>query len=319
METILNNRIVQSAISVILVIGVVLIFFTPMVGFLKRLSNFSVHIMLLYLLVGMFFFLFDQKRLVIVSLACCGALCLFLKNASNQDMRLARENEEPRLSLGLVDLSSAEDGYEKTVEHILSINADIISLQELTPNWVPVLNDSLARIYPYHHLLARIDLFGMGVFSKFPITGIDTFYFGDIPNLLTTVKVRDDLSFHIIHSVSEAPVNEQAYTDINGHFREVAMFMASLEGPVITVGNYRLPSWAPEVQEFKFSAGLKDSRRDGLPRPSRGIASFFGVPVDHIFYTGGLECTEFKSLLNENSSHLGIYGCYQLKSGNPAQ
>ena len=319
MESILNKRIVQYLFSIALVTGVVLIFFTPMVGFLKRLSNFSVHIMLLYLLAGMFFFLFDQKRLVIVSLACCGTLCLYLKNGSNQDLRLAQVNAGPSLSIGLVDLSLAEDGYEKTMEHILSINADVVSFQELTPNWLPVLNELLCREYPYNLTMARIDPFGMGVYSKLPIPAIDTFYFGNIPNLVTSVSVVDNMPFHIIHSISEAPVNEEAYTDIERHFREMASYLDSLDGPAITVGNYRLPSWAPEIQEYKYRARLKDSRRDGLPRPSRGIASFFGVPVDHIFYSEGLECTNFKVLLNENYSHLGIYGSYQLKAGKPVQ
>jgi len=320
MESILDKKFVQYAISVALVTGVVLIFFTPMVGFLKKLSNFSVHIMLLYLLAGMFFFLFDQKRLVIVSLACCGTLCLYLKNASNQDLRLARVNAGPSLSVGLVDLSLAEDGYEKTIENILNINADVLSFQELTPNWLPVLNELLCKEYPYHHTMVRIDPFGIGVYSKLPILATDTFFFGHIPNLVTSVEVVDNnLPFHIIHSISEAPVNEAAYMDIEDHFREVTHYLGNLEGPVITVGNYRLPSWAPEIQEYKFNAGLKDSRRDGLPRPSRGIASFFGVPVDHIFYSEGLECTNFKVLLNENYSHLGIYGSYQLKAGRPVQ
>ncbi len=319
MERILHKRIVEYAVSIALVAGVVLIFFTPMVGFLKRLSNFSVHIMLLYLLTGMFFFLYDQKRLVIVSLACCGTLCLFLKNASNQDLRLAQINAGPRLSVSLVDLSLAEDGYEKTIEHIRKTDADVISVQELTPNWLPVLNDLLCKDYPFHYTMARIDPFGMGVYSKLPMTEIDTFYFGQIPNLVTSVNVVEDFPFHIIHSISEAPVNQEAYADIEAHFRKMSRYLASLDGPVITVGNYRLPSWAPEIQAYKFSAGLKDSRRDGLPRPSKGIASFFGVPVDHIFFSEGLECTNFKVLLNDNYSHLGIYGSYQLKTANLAQ
>ena len=66
--------------------------------------------------------------------------------------------------------------------------------------------------------------------------------------------------------------------------------------------------------EFKFNARLKDSRRDGIPRSPEGAVSFFGVPVDHIFFSEQLECTEFRVIKNENASHLGIVGTYQLKT-----
>lgn len=314
MERLLNNRYTEYAITGMLILGVILIFFTPMVSILKKLSHFSVHIMLIYLMAGMFFFLYDQKRLVVVSMLCTAAICLFLKNASNQDIRLPMENAGPKLRVALLDLSAAEDGYGKTLDHILDLNADLVSVQELTPNWVPALHDSLCQMYPYQLSVPRIDPYGMGVYSRLPFEQVDTFYFGRIPNLRTSISIGPDLSVHLIHSISRAPVNEMAYSDIRDHFREVMRYSAPLEGELITMGNYHLPSWSPEIQEFKALSGLKDSRRDGLPRRSVGLATFFGVPVDHIFFSEGLECTDFSSVFNESSSHLGITGCYQLRT-----
>jgi len=319
MERLLKNHFIQFLISGVLLLGVLFIIFTPSIGLFKKLSNFSVHIMMGYLLIGMFFFLYDQKRLVIASLIGCGVLCLYLKSASNQNMRLAIENAEPKLSIALVDLSSADDGYQRTIEHIRGVEADVISFQELTPNWVDILRDSLGSQYPFQHMMVRLDPFGMGVFSKFPFQKIDTFYYKQIPNLLTSVDIKHSTPFHLIHSISEAPVNDKAYAEIRSHFQEITSYSASLFGEIITVGNYHLPSWASEMLEFKFNARLKDSRRDGLPRSPGGAVSFFGVPVDHIFFSEQLECTEFRVIANDNASHLGIVGTYQLRFNQIAQ
>lgn len=314
MKRIVNKKSISFLIAALLLAGVVLILFTPSVPILKRFSNFTVHIMLGYLLAGMFFFVFDQKRLMIASLIGCGVLCLYLKNASNQNMRLAAETSAPKLKIALVNLSFAEDGYVETVNHIKSLDADIVAVQELTPDWQGFFRDSLLEAFPFRHQMVRIDPFGMGVFSKFEFCEIDTFFYGDIPNLRTSITLNEEYPIHLIHSLSLPAINNSAYARVQSHFEVIQMYIDTIDGAVITLGDYNLPSWSSELQEFKFKADLNDSRRDVTPRSAEGSVSLFRIPNDHIFYRDALSCTEFNVILNSSTSHLGICGTYQLKS-----
>ena len=48
MERLLKNHFIQFLISGVLLLGVLFIIFTPTIGLFKKLSNFSVHIMMGY-------------------------------------------------------------------------------------------------------------------------------------------------------------------------------------------------------------------------------------------------------------------------------
>jgi endonuclease/exonuclease/phosphatase (EEP) superfamily protein YafD len=299
-------------VAVGLVMGALLCVFTPDVFFLKQSTYFTVQIMLCYFLLGMFFFLVNQRNLMLTSLLCCGFLSLYLKSSSNGHLRLAVKTEEPEIRVAMMNLSNAED-YFGTMEAIVEKDADVWTFQEITPDWYHVIDLALCDYYPHAATLLRIDPYGMVVFSKFPIQDIDTFYFQGIPNLVVTIDVQGSSGIHLVSSHTTAPVNSEAYRMIREHFRTVSRYITTLSGPVITCGDYNLPSWATELKEYKALAQLNDSRRDIIPASNQGSLSIFKVPVDHIFFTHDIECTAFRVIQDENARHLGISGTYQLK------
>jgi len=86
-----------------------------------------------------------------------------------------------------------------------------------------------------------------------------------------------------------------------------------LKGPVITLGDFGLPSWSEEIKEFKFRNNLVDSRRDIGPSAVNKPILLFKIPIDHIFYSKEIECTGFHVIDGTSTNHLGILGKYQLK------
>ena len=295
----------------VLIAGVFFCIFTPDLFWFKRGANFTVQIMLGYLVLGMLLFIFNQRLLMYTSLGCCAVLCIYLKGASNQNLRLPAPTEEPQLSCALINLSLSED-FEVTRNTIRNTQSDVSVFQEYTPDWDDFLRNEIGTSYPYRSYMTRIDPFGMAWYSRYPIMLADTFSAADIPNLLINIELEEGTLVNLISVHTRVPSDANAYKSIRQHFHDVSQHIRALDYPVVVVGDLNLPSWTNEVMEFKLQSKLKDSRRDIVPTSLQGAFSLLKVPVDHIFYSGDLECTSFQEISGKAEGHLGIIGNYQL-------
>lgn len=312
MKRFLDIKFVRTILATLIVGGALLCVFTPDLFVFKRGANFTVQIMLIYLILGMFFMVLDRRKLVFVALGSSAFLCLYLKGLSDQSIRFPLQNTSAQISVAHINLSLSDD-YAETMHTILSTDVDVISFQEYTPDWHDYLTDRLSGRYLYTNNLIRIDPYGMAIFSKYPINDVDTFSFGQIPNLHATIDVGSNACFHLVSAHTVAPVNFEAYATIRAHFGQISHYLSNLNGPIITLGDFNLPPWSQEVKEFKNFSKLLDSRRDIVPASIQGSISLLKIPVDHIFYSSEIECTAFQVITSHTSSHLGILGRYQMK------
>jgi endonuclease/exonuclease/phosphatase (EEP) superfamily protein YafD len=212
-----------------------------------------------------------------------------------------------------VNLSSSGD-YKRTMDAINNIEVDLLMFQEVTPDWDMVLKETLSEEYPFTHTVLRIDPYGLACYSKHPLEDIDTFHFSEIPNLYAEIRVGQEYSVNLLSAHTVPPVNSKAYESIREHFDVITGYMKDCSGPSLVMGDFNLPSWAQEIKEFKYIANLNDSRRDIMPTSLQGNISIFNIPVDHIFYSGQLDCTDFQVIEDVSGNHLGIKGTYQFIS-----
>ena len=315
MRRILESSITQVTLAT-LILGVALLcIFTPDVILIKRGANFTVQIMLLFLFLGIGFLMLGQKRLMFTSLFACGILSLFLKNASDQSLRFPSANEQPQVSVAHIDLSLSDD-YTETMRIIWSTDVDVISFQEYTPDWHNYLQQELQAHYPHQNIMMRIDPFGMALYSKYELSNVDTVIFNEfdeMPCLYATLGVDEETQVHVVSAHTLPAVNRSAYERIRSHFSLISNFIDELDGPVITVGDFSLPSWSQEIKDFKDNSSLSDSRRDMVPAVFNKPLFMLNIPIDHIFYSDDIECTSFKVIDSQEGSQLGILGKYQLK------
>lgn len=285
--------------------------FTPSLLFFKFFTQYTLYIMLGFLGIGIVAFSTDKTRTMMMSLMCCGALCLYLKSSSNNNIRLPLENANPSLRITHISLGNAENDYNSVIDYLLSVDADLLSFQELTPDWNTQLIDRLASKYHYIQTLTRLDQYGMGFFSKLPIQNLDTIFYQQIPNLIGSVMLGGHQRCNIISCQMMPPVNQAAYISIMDHFNFVAGYILNLEGNTMVLGDFHLPPWAAEVQKFKEETHLQDGRRDIHTRNLDGSLSLPRIPVEHILFSEGMDCTSFAEVGNSVVGRLGITGTYQ--------
>jgi hypothetical protein len=287
----------------------------PDLLFFKQVTAYTLFIMLGLLGIGFMAFVFNKPRLMMVSLLCCCALNLYLKESSNKKIRLAQKTEEPSLRISHISLGNTESDYDSVINYLLRIDADFLSFQELTPDWNEQLINRLSSTFNYVQTLTRIDQYGQGFFSKLPFQKLDTIYYEQIPNLAGTVRIGEDRFCNIISCQVVPPVNQAAFASIDKHFDCIARYVDSLEGSSVVLGDFHLPPWSAEVQQFRDSSKLKDGRRDIHPRNIDGSLSLPRIPVEHILYTEDFDCTSFSEIGNSIVGRIGITGTYQLQSG----
>jgi len=308
MKTNRIHTVIQYTISaaVILIAGLAVFYPDDILGF--KLLDYNVHLMIGLMILGFSALMIDYKKVMSISLGACLIMCMILKNASNDTMIMPSVNTEPHLSIAHFNVSNIQD-LDHLVNTISEIDVDILSFQELTPDWNYVLQDKLKENYPYNMSIVRIDPYGMAFYSKREFNSMDTFLFDSKPNLEAEITIDNQeitvLSSYILPEISKS--NSKFTKD---HLDMISYKIRDKDSPVIALGDYNMVYWANAISRFRSKAQVIHSRRD---------VSEDGLkpPYDHIFFSTDLECTRFQNINDLQENHIGILGVYQIKSELP--
>lgn len=307
----LNYRYIQVMISAFIVLGALFCIFTPNYYLFKMGSEFAIQIMLGYLIGGFVFLYFQQPKLTFTSFACCAGLCLFLKQSTNAEMKAPIITDSEIVNIAHFNLSTSGSDYEQTIKNIVAADADLVSIQELTPDWLPILERELSDRYPYSSKVVRMDPFGISVWSKRPMLNMDTFYYENIPNIAgTLICEKGGKSLHFIAAHTTPPLYQKAHAHMQQHLEVIGNYINKVDLPVVTIGDFYAPPWCREIQDLKYAAGLNDSRRTA----KLIVSQLFENPVDYILHSNQLTCINFASISNQAAEHIGIQGAYQFNS-----
>ncbi len=301
-----DRNLLGWVIGILMVLTTLVVMFPPNMSFLKKGAEYAVFIMLGFLLLGMLFMVLDKKKLMAVSLCCTAILCIFLKSSSNNNLIFPARNNTANVSIAHVNLSYIDQGYEELLSLIDELNPEIISFQEVTPDWDFVLKSNLSQKYPSKYSLVRFDTYGMAIYSQKRFTKVDTFMYQNIPNIRTEYDMGGQ-AMTILSSYLLPPLSRSATVSMENHLELISQKVLETNTPLFAIGDYNLVPWSNEVREFRESTNLGFSRRN--------IAvSKFRIPHDHIMYSKQLECIDFQELEDKKLNHIGIYGTYQFKA-----
>jgi len=299
--------IYQIVVWAIIIFGTIISILPPDLFFFRVVSKFVVQIMISYLILGALFLFLSDEKSMFVSFICCGILCLFLRT---RPPFFAAQQSGANVSVASFNLSLSNGDPDSAISTIFNSGADIISIQEVNPDWDSIIQSKtyVTEAYPFDTSLVRFDFHGLAIYSRFPFIELDTFTYKGIPNIMGCIK-HDSLQQHIyfVTTSTMPPVSLSAFENINAHLLQVAdsvKLITNQKKAILAFGDFQVMPWSAEITRFRQRANLNDSRSEMSP---------ITFPHDHIFYSPNLECTEFKSVGDKNTSHLGIIGKYQLK------
>ena len=290
----------------------ILTLFSNNVGFLKGFHEYAVFVMLGFLGMGLIAYAFHYKRLIFTFFGCCAVLCIFLKSASNTNLSLPKENNQTKVAVAHVNVSSAMDSYQSFINELLKKNLDIISIQEVNPDWSRYLKEKLEETFPYHVENVRIDPFGMAIYSRLPILDSDTLIYDNIPFLTAKIELLTGIEITVLNTMIMPSINNSMDIIQSNQMKFVEDFLKINSGTELVLGDFNMVYWSNRIRDFRNNANLLNSRRD----ISQSVLS---VPYDHIFYSPDLECTLFRDLIDTSGNRLGIYGNFQYSTGTDGE
>lgn len=296
-------------------IGAIIVLVTvynTQVPFIKQIQESAVWFMLGFLGIALISVYFDSKRIMLSSFAFTAILCLFLKSSSNNTLKLPEENNEVKLSVAHINVSSVEGNYESFTNELLNSDLDIISLQEVKPDWAMFLRSELSESFPYYAENIRIDPFGMAIYSKFPIVSKDTLFYDDIPFLKVELQPEENKNITVLNTLLLPSIDSRLDEIQEQQLKFAGEFMSKNEGTELVLGDFNMVYWSGRIRDFRNITGLQNSRRDVS-------SSVLSIPYDHIFHSEDLECTMFRDLIDSSGTRLGISANFQFLNNAKAE
>ena len=171
-----KRKIVENVLLIFILLGVIITVFTPNLPFIQRSADLANQSMMIYLAFGMFFLIVDQTRLMIITMISAAIFAFFLKESTNSRIKYAAVNSSEKFKISLINLSSIDSDPSKVIRNIAKKNFDLLVFQEYTPNWKSLIEDNLNTSYPFKISIPRIDVYGLNVYSRYPILKQDTLY-----------------------------------------------------------------------------------------------------------------------------------------------
>ena len=211
------------------------------------------------------------------------------------------------ISLLHVNVLASNGDMTQLLEHVRSTEPDLVFVQELTPEHIPLL-ESLNSRYPYRLLETRYDPFGLGVWSKRPLKDAAVFALPprDHPNLKFEIDL-DGEPVTVFSTHPLPPIGREFYEDRNTQLAAVGELVAATPGSVILSGDLNISVWASHYRKLIAETKLVNARKGFGILPTWPVFLPIGmIAIDHTLISEDLAAVDIRTLSAVGSDHLPL-------------
>jgi hypothetical protein len=294
----MQKFITSNRIKIILYASLaILIISAPTIGFLRIISDYFIHLVGIFFVIGLIGYFFNNRSILIGGFGFCTIICLQLKNESETIFKYQKLiNAEP-IKMVVINLSDIKN-LESLFNLIDDKNPDIISFLEVTPDWVQLIPKYLSTKYPHHIMKSSADIYGKAVYSKYEI--IKTVHHSK--EISVSLQIKKDI-INIIPIYITPSLDKISGSTANNQLKLISELVNQSGYPSIVMGQFNNVYWSKEVKSFKVMAGLKNCRNTSLPFANE-------VQNEISFHTDQFMCHEIKDVRLEDGSKIGLYSSY---------
>ncbi len=279
------------------------------------LQSFAFQALGMYTLVALVFLGLRKWTVGIASAGSSLMLLVYLQAHVYSPPEVQTDTYAADLKVAHFNVFVANRQYKKTLEKVKATDADLLSFQEVHTQWAGFLEKNLATAYPYYHIVpgsGRGE--GIAIFSRYPLSGVETIVWENRPNIAGNIEVGDS-SIHFLASHTISPVTLQRFHQRKRHLQQITRYLEKQEQPVLAIGDYNIVPWNRNIAKLKKQAQVADSRK-GRQATFPSFLGRWGIPIDYIFHSDELNCLNFGTISGTGSDHLGVMGAYQIKKKN---
>jgi endonuclease/exonuclease/phosphatase (EEP) superfamily protein YafD len=250
-----------------------------------------------------------------------GALMLFLPTFFGllfPDKMAEVQKGKQRISFAQFNVLKFNDDHVSVVNSIKSCGADIVSLQEVDGGWVKDIHENISALYPYSLSFPSENCcFGIALYSKIPLNNAQVKWLGGVPNIAADIQWQGE-KIHLLSAHTHAPISKYKFEQRNNHIAELSAYLNTINCAKMVIGDFNSVPWDRFLNQFKQQSNMIDSRNSYVATYPSYLGKF-GIPIDYIFHSSDLECTDFTAIPSKSSDHNGIKGSFQWKSNSIAK
>lgn len=213
-------------------------------------------------------------------------------------------DSEPALRVVSANTLMVNPSPEALVEEVLGYQADVLLFQEFTPAIRSAMEGS---DYPYRLEHPAQHSFGIGLYSRYPITSERLIQIGGV-DWQRVVLAVDGRSVEVWNVHTLPPVSARYHRDWLGQIAVVAAEARKVQGPLVVAGDFNLTRHHQGYAQL--TEVLVDAHRDcgrwvASTWPAGGFL-FGGGPeikLDYVFLGGGVRCSRIAEGIGVGSDH----------------
>lgn len=197
----------------------------------------------------------------------------------------------PQFTIATVNLFFRNERHTEAIRWLDDLSADIVVLQEVTPEWAAALS-KLER-YAYVRQLVRNDPFGIAVISRWPLTDLQAVDLASdgLPSLAGPVEV-DGMPLYLQGMHTHTPLTAASARSRDASLTQGAALLRAAGGDAVAIGDLNLTAFSPMFDDFMSAAGLRDAF-EGVGWQPTWLAGFWplALRIDHVLVSSEL-CVE---------------------------
>jgi endonuclease/exonuclease/phosphatase (EEP) superfamily protein YafD len=253
---------------------------------------------------------FTLLGLIVVIGVQSACIAQFLPVRAKQSVRFEGDPNGPdTVSILSANIKQSNRNYAAALRLAEEADADLALFMETDEAWVDAL-EPLAVRYPHVVRHPLENAYGMVLFSKLPLSSIDSDYLvmEGVPSIVATVRLRDGQRFRLFCVHPEPPVPHIDSLGRDAELVKVAALVTSQALPAVVTGDLNDVAWSNTTRLFQRLSRLLD------PRVGRGFFNTFDArfvfmrwPLDHLFHDVRFRLVEMKRLPAGGSDHFPMY------------
>ena len=191
----------------------------------------------------------------------------------------------PGLRAMLINVNTYGGDTGRVGEAIREASPDLVVLEEISAQWVDALS-WLAASHPHTCLQPRDDNFGIGLYSRLPLSEREVVRIGraGVPSIVAQVETgQGPLRLLATHPLP--PVGAERTRLRNEQLSQLPEFINANE-PWVVIGDLNTTPWNHAFRRLAANAGLLDSLRGrGFQATWPTFLPVLGIPLDHVLHT----------------------------------
>jgi endonuclease/exonuclease/phosphatase (EEP) superfamily protein YafD len=208
--------------------------------------------------------------------------------ALTQDLKKATLASDFHLRVVSLNVLTSNTNHDGVLRYLRTVDADVIMLMEVDDHWAQSLQP-LAQSHPHHIVEARYDNFGIALFSRLPLDGLEIVDIStsEVPSVEARLKIAGrELSIIGTHTLPPTASSFSASRD--DQLATIALRVRRSSRPTVLVGDFNATPWSHGLRLVQADGILGYRSLQPAWTPTWYGSPLLAIPIDHVLCSAPL-------------------------------